>query len=122
MITIEHGTDKHKITLEILTTNGRGINVFITGGDTPHVGAVALAVPSKNAATAENTCDINIITAYGHKDRFLAEKVADRICRETGEIVSATAGVHVDAAAKEDLQILIDNTMQATEKFLTQYM
>ncbi len=122
MIVLEQGTEKYKIKLEILTTNGRGINVFITGGDTPHVGAVALAVPSKNAATAQRTCDINIITAYGHKDRFLAEKAADRICRTTGEIVSVTAGVHVDNATKEDLQILIDNTMQATEEFLTQYL
>lgn len=121
MLKVEYGTGKHKITLEILTTCGRGITLFITGGDSPHVGAVALAVPSQNAATGETTCDINIITAYGHKDRFLAEKAADRICRKTGEIVSVTAGVHIDDATKNDLQMLIDNTMQATEKFLAHY-
>ncbi|MBQ8662447.1 MAG: hypothetical protein IJ471_01165 [Eubacterium sp.] len=121
MITITHGEGKHIITLEILTTNKRGITVFITGGDTPHVGAVALAVPSRNAATGENTCDINVITAYGHKDRFLAEKVADMICRKTGEITSVTAGVHVDDAVKEDLQMLIANTTAAAECFLNQY-
>lgn len=121
MRTVEYGTGKHKIRLEILTTRGRGIAILITGGDSPHVGAVALAVPSRNAATGETTCDINIITAYGHKDRFLAEKAADHICRKTGEIVSVTAGVHIDDATKNDLQMLIDNTMQATEKFLIEY-
>lgn len=121
MLTVEYGAGKHKITLEILTTHGKGITILITGGDSPHVGAAALAVPSKNAATNEATCDINIITAYGHKDRFLAEKAADRICRKTGEIVSVTAGVHVDHASKADLQILMDNTMQATEMFLAEY-
>ena len=121
MITITHGEGKHIIKLEILTTEKRGITIFITGGDTPHVGAVALAVPSKNAATGENTCDINVITAYGHKDRFLAEKVADMVCRKTGEITSVTAGVHVDDAVKEDLLQLIANTTAATEKFLAEY-
>ncbi len=121
MIIITQGVGKHIIQLEILTTNKRGITVFITGGDTPHVGAVALAVPSKNAATGENTCDINVITAYGHKDRFLAEKVADMICRKTGEITSVTAGVHVDDATKDDLKMLIDNTIAAATEFLTQY-
>lgn len=121
MITITHGEGKHIIKLEILTTDKRGITIFITGGDTPHVGAVALAVPSKNAATGENTCDLNVITAYGHKDRFLAEKVADMVCRKTGEITSVTAGVHVDDAEKEDLKQLIDNTVKATEEYLQQY-
>lgn len=121
MITIKKGEGKHIIQLEILTTDKRGITIFITGGDTPHVGAVALAVPSKNAATGENTCDLNVITAYGHKDRFLAEKVADMVCRKTGEITSVTAGVHVDDAAKKDLQLLIANTTAAAEEFLNNY-
>ena len=121
MTTITYGEGKHIIKLEILTTQKRGITIFITGGDTPHVGAAALAVPSKNAATGENTCDINVITAYGHKDRFLAEKVADMVCRKTGEITSVTAGVHVDDAKKEDLLQLIANTTSAAEKFLAEY-
>lgn len=121
MITITQGEGRHIIKLEILTTQKRGITVFITGGDTPHVGAVALAVPSANAATGENTCDISVITAYGHKDRFLAEKAADMICRKTGEITSVTAGVHVDEASKEDLKLLIDHTVAAVTEFLNHY-
>ena len=122
MVITEYGSEKYKIRLEVLSTNGRGLNIFVTGGDTPHVGAVALAVPSANAATGETTCDINIITAYGHKDRFLAEKVADLVCRQTGEIVSVTAGVHVDNATGDDLRTLIANTMTAAENFLGDYL
>lgn len=44
MIITEYGNEKYKIRLEALSTNGRGLNIFVTGGDTPHVGAVALAV------------------------------------------------------------------------------
>ena len=79
-------------------------------------------MPSANAATGETTCDINIITAYGHKDRFLAEKVADLVCRQTGEIVSVTAGVHVDDATGDDLRTLIANTITAAENFLGDYL
>lgn len=122
MIITEYGNEKYKIRLEALSTNGRGLNIFVTGGDTPHVGAVALAVPSANAATGETTCDINIITAYGHKDRFLAEKVADLVCRQTGEIVAVTAGVHVDDATGDDLRTLIANTITAAENFLGDYL
>lgn len=122
MITITQGEGRHLIKLEILTTDQHGISIFITGGDTPHVGAVALAVPSANAATKEATCDLNVITAYGHKDRFLAEKVADMVCRKTGEITSVTAGVHVDDAKKDDLELLIANTLTACETFLAEYL
>ena len=98
MIITEYGNEKYKIRLEALSTNGRGLNIFVTGGDTPHVGAVALAVPSANAATGETTCDINII------------------------IVSVTAGVHVDDATGDDLRTLIANTITAAENFLGDYL
>ena len=122
MIVSEYGDGRYKIVIEGLTTGGRGLTLRITGGDSPHVGAVAMAVPSLNAATGEKTCDVSILTGPGHKDRLLAEKVADMICRQTGEIVSATAGVHIDGAKKEDLQLLCDNTMEAARIFLERYL
>lgn len=53
---------------------------------------------------------------------FLAEKVADLVCRQTGEIVSVTAGVHVDDATGDDLRTLIANTITAAENFLGDYL
>lgn len=122
MIVSEYGNEKYKILIEGLTTEGRGLTLRITGGDSPHVGAVAMAVPSLNAATGEKTCDVSILTGPGHKDRLLAEKVANMVCRKTGEIVSATAGVHIDGATKEDLQLLYENTMEAARIFLDRYL
>lgn len=110
------------IVIDALVTEQKGITLRITGGDSPHVGAVALAVPSLNAATGEKTCDVSLLTGPGHKDRFLAEKVADMICRQTGELVSATAGVHIDNATGSDLKVLIDNTVKAAELFLEKYL
>lgn len=122
MIVSEYGNEKYKILIEGLTTEGRGLTLRITGGDSPHVGAVAMAVPSLNAATGEKTRDVSILTGPGHKDRLLAEKVANMVCRKTGEIVSATAGVHIDGATKEDLQLLYENTMEAARIFLDRYL
>lgn len=122
MITTAYGKDKYTVVIDALTTEKKGITLRITGGDGPHVGAVALAVPSLNAATGEKTCDVSILTGPGHKDRFLAEKVADMICRRTGEFVSATAGVHIDNATGDDLKILIENTIKASELFLEKYL
>lgn len=122
MIVTEYGNEKYKIIIEGLTTEGKGLTLRITGGDSPHVGAVAMAIPSLNAATGEKTCDVSILTGPGHKDRLLAEKVADMVCRQTGEIVSATAGVHIDGASKEDLKLLCDNTIEAARLFLRRYL
>ncbi len=118
MLTAQFGSGRHLVILEALTTAGNGWTVRITGGDRPHVGAVAMAVPSLNAATGEETCDVSVLTGPGHKDRFLAEKVADYLCRQTGEIISVTAGVHVDHASKEDLSLLVEHTMKAASLLL----
>ena len=46
MIVTEYGNEKYKIIIEGLTTEGKGLTLRITGGDSPHVGAVAMAVLS----------------------------------------------------------------------------
>ncbi len=121
MITVQYGSGRHVVILEALTSSGMGLTVRITGGESPHVGAVAMAVPASNAATGEKTCDVSVLTGPGHKDRFLAETVADYLCRQTGEIVSATAGVHVDHATKDDLALLIENTKKAAKLLWERY-
>ncbi|MBQ3386731.1 MAG: hypothetical protein IJG53_05345 [Eggerthellaceae bacterium] len=91
----------------ILHDTGRGLAGVLTGGDSPHVGSVVLAVPRASLANAENpSCDVFTVPVPGHLDYVVAQDVATLLCRAYGEPVSVTAGIHVDDATAEDLETI----------------
>lgn len=75
-----------------------GVCAMLVGGDSPHVGGVAVAVPRKKSSGDDITCDVSQICLPGYKDIYAAADVADALARELNEPVSVTAGIHMDGA------------------------
>lgn len=100
------GFGRHRVELEAIETSGEGLCVFLSGGELPHVGGVAMAVPRPSLSGHGMSCDVHQLCAPGHKDVELAARVARRLSSATGQVVSATAGIHVDAATPEDIEAL----------------
>jgi len=108
------GRDKHKIQLNVIIT-GEGINVLLTGGEKAHVGGVVLTVPRQSLTGSGIGSDSWVVPVPGHKDTIAGEKVGTIICRKTKEVVSVTAGIHIDNALPEDLEIIIKNCVQGAQ-------
>jgi len=81
--------------------------VIITGGDRPHVGAVALAQarPSlRDPSTVSATT--SVLTLLGHKEDVVAHRVAQRLASALNRNVVVCCGIHVDAISPAELEFI----------------
>lgn len=123
MISKTFGAGKYRINLTAHITNGSGLAVIIDGGERAHLGGVALASPGvKIDGQQLSNCDLWTLTVPGHKDAQLAEKIAKKLCLETGEPVSVSLGVHVEHATAKDINHLCKNVEAAADLFLKEYL
>lgn len=111
---LEAGREKHRIRLSVMMTD-EGINIVLTGGEKAHVGGVVLIVPRQSLAGSGIGSDAWVVPVPGHKDTIAAEKVGTIICRKTGEVVAVSAGIHIDNALPEDLEMIMENCMQGAQ-------
>jgi hypothetical protein len=84
-----------------------GIQVLITGGSLPHIGAVSLADGQGNCTTQQ---------LPGHKDSVVSEAWAKAIGALGLGSVAVSAGIHYDDLSREQIQSVVD----ATEELLRQ--
>jgi hypothetical protein len=113
---IRAGNGKHQVLLRLWDTGG-GWTGSLTGGETPHVGGVVLAVPRSSLTGRGRSCDLWAVPVPGHLDNDVAVPLAKRLCVETGLPVSLTSGIHVDAATAEDIALLSANCEEAGRSF-----
>ena len=91
----------YEIQAEVLVS-GRDICVVISGGDRPHIGAVALASlaespndPQRQSATP------SVLTVPGHKEYHLALAAAEGLCKTLERTVAVSVGIHIDDITPE---------------------
>ncbi len=123
MISETCGKGKHVVEVTVHDTDGWGLVVFVRGGEKPHLGGVALASPGGKAHGQKlSSCDLWTITVPGHKDAELAQKIAKKICKASGEPVSVSLGIHVEQAEAKDIELICMNADAAVTAFLQKYL
>lgn len=115
---ITYGESRYRVELRIHETDGNGLCLFVSGGEIPHVGGCALAIPRQKSSGEGWTCDISTLCAPGHKDVILAQRLATTIAVRCLEVVSVTVGLHIENATEEELTLLTNNAMAAAELWL----
>jgi len=113
--TYVRGVGIEQVTLRVFGTGGNGFCCFLTGGERPHVGAVALAAPG---ALPD---DLRTLTLPEHRDAEIAAQLARRLCEASGEAVSVTAGLHIDHATRTQIEALCENSRQALDEFIQRH-
>ena len=79
--------------------------VELTGGDRPHIGAVALAQlrPSlKNPD--EMSATTSVLTCFGHPADDLARGMASRIAKQAKKNTVVICGIHLDDISEEEIR------------------
>ena len=118
MTVIERTTPHFDLCMRILPM-GRDLIVSLQGGDTPHVGAVALAVPHPGLRTPDKTdATVSLLAVTGHKEDRLARKIAYSLAMHGNRTVSVTCGIHVDNATDEIIALVIELTDDMLEQAL----
>lgn len=110
------GNGKYKITAVGFPTYD-GTVVLILGGEKPHVGAIAIGVPRPSLKKHNKiSTTSSVFTLTGHKDDQIARPAAEKLATALKEVVVVVAGIHVEEATKEDIKILVRNSMKAVDK------
>lgn len=89
---------------------GRDIAITIYGGDGPHIGAVAVAVPYRKGERL--SVSTSTLCVPGHKEGDLARSVAEDVAKRHEVIVSATCGIHYEGIAREAIPELCALVME----------
>ena len=79
--------------------------IELTGGDHPHIGAVALAQlrPSlKNPNEVSGTT--SVLTCLGHQEDDLARGMASRIAKQAKMNTVVICGIHLDDISEEEIR------------------
>ena len=103
---ISTGSGKFKVWLKEVK-HGDGIVLFLGGGEKPHTGSVILCEPGKKA---------RVMNRKGHFDWMVGKPIAEKICKKRRKPIVCIAGVHVDNASKEDIDLLKENCRKLEEK------
>ena len=92
---------------------GTDYNIVMEGGQSPHVGCTAMAIP-RPSLTGDGTISAtsSVLNVTGHKDEELCRYLAETVAKRKHGIVVCTGGFHMDHATpaqiKEVLEIVQD--------------
>jgi gallate decarboxylase subunit D len=113
---IYEGEGSLRVCLEAHVSSNGAI-LYLSGGDLPHIGGVAVGVPRPRNAS-RLTANVSVISILGHKDDELARPIADKVARRTGQLAVVIAGIHVENATAQDLDSVVRNAHAAVDAWL----
>ncbi|MFW5501298.1 MULTISPECIES: hypothetical protein [unclassified Maridesulfovibrio] len=116
MIRIEKTTARFTLIMTI-ERMGKDFNVSFYGGDEPHIGAVALAVPHAGLSDpAKVDSSVSLLTVCGHKEDELARKISYALATTFNCTVAVACGIHIDSATPQEIK----DVLEAADKMLAQ--
>ena len=115
LMTFEEGEGRTKVSMMIIKIC-QDILTLIYGGDKPHIGAIAIGIPSLGEFTREKQVSVSVFTMPGHRDYELVRKPANLFSSKTKGKTVVVAGVHIEKAHRKEIEEILRNTEILVEK------
>ncbi len=80
---------------------GSDVQICLYGGDAPHIGGAAMALPYKSHS--KPSAALSSLSVPKHKDEIACRAAAKKVAIELGCVVVATGGIHYDNATIDDI-------------------
>lgn len=112
------GDDRHRLELTA-SCLAEGLVLTLVGGESSHVGAVALSEPRpshRNKDVLSSTT--SVLTRLGHKEDELAKSLAARVAKALGVPVVLVAGIHLDRATDSDIRKFVESSEELVARSL----
>jgi hypothetical protein len=107
--TSSQGALPYRVEAEVLFL-GADLLVVLSGGDKPHIGSIAVALPRPSLADpAKISSTASVYNFVGHKDQVIAQRVSEILSAELNKHVVVVAGFHVDAISTEGIARVVEN-------------
>ena len=112
------GRKSHRISLRA-ARSGEDLVVIVSGGDKPHVGAIAVGIPRPSLRNPGKTSStVSVFNLTGHKDEVIAWSISERMTSSLNRVVVVIAGVHMNDASEQDIEKLLFNSKKCAERAL----
>ena len=107
--TFSQGALPYRVAAEVFFV-GADLLVILSGGDTPHIGSIAVALPRPSLADASKISSTSSVYNFvGHKDQAIAQRVSELLSAQLNKHVVVVAGFHIDAISTEGIAQVIEN-------------
>lgn len=113
------GVFPYKVNAEVRLI-GSDLLVVISGGDRPHIGSIAVAMPRpslQNRGVMSATS--SVYNLPGHKDQVIAQRVSEVLSSKLGRNVVVMAGFHSKGISEKGIKKVIENTEKLARKIHT---
>ncbi len=99
---------------------GKDWNVVITGGEIPHLGAVALGIPRPSLQNPLVTsATVSVMTLTGHKEDEIARPAANFLAGRLNAPVVVSCGIHNDNIKPQDIRQISEMVQEALNELVT---
>jgi len=118
MMEIIEGKDRYKVKLTAIRS-GEDLTVIISGGEKPHIGAIAASIPRPSLKDSNKvSASTSVFTLTGHKEDELSKQIAENITKITKKVTVVIVGLHIENATFQDIEYLIQNTQKVVDKLI----
>ena len=95
---------------------GDDLLVCLWGGDQPHIGAVAFALPRPSIADpAVTSSTSSVLTLLGHKEDVVAKAVSERLSARLNRNVVVCAGMHWDHLERRSIDGIVEECLRLAD-------
>jgi hypothetical protein len=102
-----------------LTKTPGGLVAQFYGGSFEHVGSVVLSIPvAPEGKLPITTPTSSVLNLPSHKDEAVARPAAERLAATSGLPTVCIAGLHIDNATSDEIEILMKNTQDCVDKLI----
>lgn len=102
---------------------GTDLCVVITGGEQPHLGAVALSVKRPSLDDPQKiSASTSVLTLVGHKEDSVAKKASHTLASQLNKNVVVTCGIHVDDIQANEFDDVLDLLDELLNEFINEYI
>ena len=110
------GAVPYKVSAEVRLI-GADLLVVITGGDKPHIGSVAVAMPRPSLQVrGVMSATSSVYNIPGHKDQVIAQRISEVLSSGLNRTVVAVAGFHLDGLSEKGIKTVTANVERLAEK------
>ncbi len=108
-----------RITINFISiAMGNDLCVVISGGDVPHLGAVAVSeVRASMLDPSHLSASTSVITRLGHKEDLVSRRVGEALAAKLNKNVVVCCGIHVDNITQSELGFVAE----AVDRFCQTY-
>lgn len=111
-------TKPYRIDVSVIEV-GNELIAIVEGGDKPHIGSIAIAVPC--LSLKDNSSPSSTVSVYnlaGHKDDRIASPLADLIARALNRVTVVLAGIHIEHAEEQDIVGILAQMSEINKKII----